>query len=66
MLSNGSIGSEVTALQQKLIKDGFLSGDATGYYGSLTAQAVKKYQTAHSLEATGYVGPGTRAVLNGQ
>jgi len=63
-LSIGSQGAAVTALQQRLVADGFLSSAPTGYYGALTEAAVKKYQAAHGLDAKGYVGPGTRAALN--
>jgi hypothetical protein len=66
LLALGSSGAEVTALQQKLIKEGYLSGSATGYFGSLTASALKKYQTAKGIDPTGYTGPGTRAALNGE
>lgn len=63
-LSLNSKGAEVTLLQQKLTALGFYSGDITGFYGLLTQQAVMKYQTAHGITATGYVGPSTRAALN--
>jgi hypothetical protein len=63
-LGIGSTGTQVTNLQNYLIQKGFLSGAATGYFGTLTQAAVKKYQTAHGISAVGYVGPGTRAVLN--
>lgn len=63
-LSVGSTGAAVTALQRRLVADGFYSGAITGTYGSLTEAAVKKYQTAHGLSAKGYVGPGTRTALN--
>ncbi|HUX35563.1 MAG TPA: peptidoglycan-binding domain-containing protein [Candidatus Paceibacterota bacterium] len=59
-----SRGADVTALQQRLSKDGFYSGPVTGYYGSLTAAAVKLYQGAHGITKAGYVGPGTREALN--
>lgn len=64
-LKLGSSGNEVTQLQKVLIAGGFMVGDASGYYGAVTQAAVSKYQSAHSLEATGTVGPGTRAALNG-
>jgi hypothetical protein len=64
LLTLGTQDAQVTALQQKLISLGFLSGSATGYYGVLTQQAVRAYQTAHGITATGYVGPSTRAALN--
>ncbi len=63
-LGMGSRGAAVTALQRRLAADGFFSGSVTGYYGSLTEAAVKGYQTAHSINPKGYVGPGTRAALN--
>ena len=64
LLTIGSQDAQVTALQRRLISLGFLSGSATGYYGSLTEQAVMKYQTAHGIAATGSVGPATRTALN--
>lgn len=66
LLSSGSTGPEVTALQKKLIAGGFLSGEATGYFGAATQAAVKKFQIANNIEATGYTGPGTRAALSAQ
>src|SRR3989344_343846 len=65
-LGVGSQGAEVTALQKRLTALGFYSGSATGYYGALTEAAVKRLQTAHSIEAKGNVGPATRVILNGQ
>jgi len=63
-LAVGSQDAQVTELQQRLTALGFYSGEVTGYYGTATEQAVMKYQTAHGITATGYVGPGTRAALN--
>lgn len=63
-LKPGSEGSEVTALQKFLIQKGYLSGEATGYYGSKTVDAVIKLQAANGLTQLGVVGPGTRALLN--
>lgn len=63
-LGIGSQGADVTALQQRLTKDGFYSGPITGRYGSLTEAAVKLYQGAHGIRKAGYVGPGTREALN--
>jgi hypothetical protein len=64
LLTVGSSGAQVTALQSRLITDGFLTGSVTGYYGTLTQQAVSKYQKANGLSATGSVGPSTRDLLN--
>ncbi len=64
-LSLGSNGADVTALQDILSADGYLAlATPTGYFGVLTKAAVVKFQAAHSIRATGYVGPLTRAVLN--
>ncbi len=65
-LGLGSSGAEVSALQNKLASLGLYAGPVTGYYGALTQAAVKKFQAAHGLDTFGYVGPGTRAALNGQ
>ena len=64
LLTVGSTGAQVTALQERLISLGYLSGSVTGFYGTLTGQAVSKYQSAHGISPTGYVGPSTRAALN--
>ncbi len=64
-LSLGMHNSDVTELQKLLIAQGFLKVAApTGWFGPLTQAAVKKYQTAHKISATGFVGPLTRAQLN--
>jgi hypothetical protein len=65
LLTVGSEDAQVTALQNRLTTLGFYSGPITGYYGSLTEQAVMKYQTSEGITATGSVGPETRAALNG-
>ena len=60
----GSQGSDVTALQQILNSQGFLSTTPTGYFGALTAKALAAFQTAHSIDPLGGVGPLTRTLLN--
>jgi peptidoglycan hydrolase-like protein with peptidoglycan-binding domain len=60
----GSHGSDVSALQQILNQQGYLPTSPTDYFGSLTAAALKKFQTAHGIEALGGVGPKTRTLLN--
>lgn len=57
-------GTDVMELQKRLASLGYFSGDATGYYGNVTVAAVKKFQTAKGIDATGYVGAQTRAALN--
>lgn len=57
-------GTDVLELQKRLAALGFFSGDATGYFGTVTETAVKKFQTAKGIKTAGYVGPATRAALN--
>jgi hypothetical protein len=66
-LSLGSTGSEVLLLQQTLQSLGFFPTNITpnGNFGPATESAVRAFQTAHSIAPLGYVGPGTREVLNG-
>ncbi len=63
-LAIGSQGADVTALQNRLIALGYLRTAATGYFGTMTASAVKLYQGARGLPKVGNVGPATRASLN--
>jgi peptidoglycan hydrolase-like protein with peptidoglycan-binding domain len=70
-LTVGSTGSDVVALQTALMSAGYSipaisSGAAAkGYFGSQTKAAVMQYQAAHGVPNTGFVGPLTRAALNG-
>jgi len=70
-LTVGSTGPSVVALQTTLISAGYsipaiASGAAAkGYFGAQTQAAVKLYQAAHGVPNTGFVGPLTRAALNG-
>lgn len=49
----GSSGSEVTKIQQRLKNWGYFDGPVTGNYGTLTTEAVKKFQRAHGLTVSG-------------
>ena len=55
---------EVSVLQDFLQTKGFLSSEPSGFFGLLTLRAVKSFQTANSINPTGYVGPLTRARIN--
>ena len=59
-------GNEVLELQKRLAAEGLLTATPNGYFGNATEAAVKAYQKAHGLDQKGFVGPGTRAALNGQ
>lgn len=60
----GSRGTSVTELQKRLSALGIYTGPVSGYFGPLTAAAVKQFQTTHHIAALGFVGPATRAALN--
>jgi len=64
VLKKESRGNEVVSLQKNLIKLGYLSTNATGYFGNATYNAVKKLQKDYGLVADGIVGPKTYAVLD--
>src|SRR3989344_1874916 len=60
-LGPGSKGDDVTALQEFLAKDKTIypEGSATGYYGSLTTAAVRRFQAKYGISQVGRVGPAT-------
>jgi len=70
----GVRSNQVKNLQSLLIEQGYLApGNATGFYGSLTLQAVKKFQCDYGIVCSGgaastgwgAVGIRTRGILNG-
>ena len=64
-LRRNSTGSEVTKLQNNLIKLNYLSkGSATGKYNAATEAAVKQFQTDYSLYADGIAGSKTLSLLS--
>ncbi len=64
-LHSGMQNNDVVELQKRLRADGFFTYPTdTGYFGQVTVTAVQAYQTAHGIDATGFVGPLTRASLN--
>ncbi|MEW4282834.1 peptidoglycan-binding protein [Priestia koreensis] len=62
-LKLGMSGSSVTSLQSKLKSKGYLKVSPTGYYGSLTKNAVMALQRAHGLSVDGVAGPATMRAL---
>lgn len=58
-------GTQVTLLQQLLVRDGvYPEAIVSGFYGPATQAATKRFQQKYSIEATGIAGPQTRAKLN--
>jgi peptidoglycan hydrolase-like protein with peptidoglycan-binding domain len=60
-LRQGSNGDAVKTLQALLAADPSIypEGNISGFFGSLTAKAVKRFQKKHGLEQVGNVGPKT-------
>lgn len=56
-------GNAVTLLQSFLNKNGFLPTEPTGFFGELTLIGVKAFQAVNGIDATGFVGPITRAKI---
>lgn len=67
-LGVGKSGSEVTFMQKYLVAKGYLtipSGVSYGYFGTLTKNALIKFQKANRISpASGFFGPLTRAFVN--
>ena len=63
VLEVGSSGSDVTAVQKKLIQWGYMTGTADGRYGEKTRDAVLSFQRKNGLTADGRVGPATAAAM---
>ena len=62
MVSEGSTGDDVLALQSRLRELGYIES-ATGYYGTDTAAAVVKFQQRNNLSVDGMIGPETKEML---
>lgn len=62
----GEQGESVIRVQQLLSKYGYLSSaNVTGYYGEVTEQAVKNFQSRNGLSPDGQVGVQTMTKLTG-
>lgn len=65
LLKRGSRSTEVKNVQKTLKELGYYTYPTiTGYYGSTTERAVKRFQKAMGVSADGIVGNKTRALLN--
>jgi peptidoglycan hydrolase-like protein with peptidoglycan-binding domain len=64
VLTIGSRNNEVKKIQTTLKQLGyFKNSKVTGYYGNITAEAVRKFQRKYGLVADGIVGNRTKAAL---
>ena len=57
-------GGDVQEMQERLIELGYLDTDATGFFGTATAAAVRAFQKDQGLTADGIVGAETLTMLN--
>lgn len=65
VMREGDEDEYVLALQKKLYELGYLTVKPTGYYGSATVEAVKKFQQKKGLTADGIAGIATQKALYG-
>lgn len=65
-LKLGMSGIDVSNLQKMLQDKGYfpVNAQCTGYFGSVTLEAVKKFQKENGLQVDGIVGPKTREKLS--
>ena len=62
-IKKGDSGSEVAEIQKTLKDAGYFRNKPTGFYGTVTQAAVKKFQTENNLKVDGIVGPKTLSAL---
>jgi N-acetylmuramoyl-L-alanine amidase len=60
----GSRGRDVEALQQTLRDNGMFHGEVTGYYGTQTEAAVRRFQQQRGIPVTGVADAATMRALD--
>ncbi|MFD1885541.1 cell wall hydrolase [Paenibacillus wenxiniae] len=63
LLTQGMRSTDVVQLQRQLANHGYFYANTTGYYGSITSNAVKQFQRDHGLSVDGVAGPATLTKL---
>ncbi len=66
VLSEGSYGTNVYALQARLIELNYMTGSPDGYYGATTSQAVRAFEAAYSRTQTGIASVSMQETLYSQ
>ena len=64
VLQQGDESEEVRDMQKRLIELGYLDTEATGFFGTATAAAVRAFQKDAGLSADGIAGAQTLTALN--
>jgi peptidoglycan hydrolase-like protein with peptidoglycan-binding domain len=59
----GTTGEQVIVLQDFLRAEGVFTLESTGYFGSITQNALKNYQSKNGVAATGMIDAATMAVM---
>ena len=65
VISRNDTGAEVTRVQNRLAELGYFSANPTGFFGSITEDAVTRFQRDQGLQADGVVGSQTLSALFG-
>ena len=63
MAQVGDEGDDVIAIQERLIELDYLKAGSTGYFGTETEEAVKKFQKNNKLKEDGKVGRNTKEAI---
>ena len=65
-IKEGSRGDDVREIQEILASDHLIypAGLTTGFFGPLTTEAIKKFQSANGLTVTGVIDDATKAALD--
>jgi len=66
ILSLGSAGEEVSALQYRLVELGYFDQSVTGYLGTMTQASLMRFQADRGLVPDGIVGAQTERALFGE
>ena len=64
VLKKGDSGNAVKVMQERLKELGYFKSTCTGYYGTITVDAVKDFQQKNGLTVDGIVGSATLKKLN--